>query len=62
MRYRDIIKAIFRAENEDFIPDGLAYSEAVCERRNGVLLDSFLWSWGSRKYPISRSPRRIARR
>ena len=41
MRYRDIIKAIFRAETEDFIPDGLAYSEAVCERRNGVLLDSF---------------------
>ena len=41
MKYRDIIKAIFKAENEDYIPDGLAYSEAVCERRNGVIFDSF---------------------
>lgn len=41
MKYRDIIKAIFKPENEDYIPDGLAYSEAVCERRNGVILDSF---------------------
>ena len=41
MKYRDIIKAIFRAENEDYIPDGLAYSEAVCVRKNGLILDSF---------------------
>ena len=41
MKYRDIIKALFKAENEDYIPDGLAYSEAMCEQRNTVTLDSF---------------------
>lgn len=41
MEYRDIIKVIFKEENEDYIPDGLAYSEAMCERRKGVILDSF---------------------
>lgn len=41
MNYKDIIKLLFLPGNESFIPDGVAYSEAICEEKNGKLLDSF---------------------
>lgn len=41
MKYKDIVKILFSPENESFIPDGVAYSEAVCEKKCGKLWDSF---------------------
>ena len=41
MEYNDITKKLFLPKNEIFIPDGMAYSEAVCEEINGKFVDSF---------------------
>lgn len=41
MRYKEIIKVLFNSENEKFIPDGLAYSEAMCMFDGTDLYDSF---------------------
>lgn len=50
MQYKDIVKVLFKADNECYIPDGLAYSEAMCERRGERVLDSFfLYSVAERR-------------
>ena len=41
MNYKDIIKSLFSAENEQFIPDGMAYSEAMCVHTDEGLFDIF---------------------
>lgn len=41
MEYDDILKKLFLPQNEILIPDGIAYSEAVCEEINGKFADSF---------------------
>lgn len=41
MEYKDIVKILFSPENEKFVPDGVAYSEAICEKEDGKLCDSF---------------------
>lgn len=41
MEYKDIIKMLFTAENENYIPDGIAYSEAMCAGNNNDLIDYF---------------------
>ncbi len=41
MKYKDIVRLLFLPENESLIPDGVAYSEAICEEKDGKLLDSF---------------------
>lgn len=41
MEYKDIVKILFLPENESLIPDGVAYSEAICEKKDGFLWDSF---------------------
>lgn len=41
MKYKDIVKLLFLPGNESLIPDGIAYSEAICEMVDGKLLDSF---------------------
>lgn len=41
MKYKDIVKILFSPENENLIPDGVAYSEAICEKEDGKLYDSF---------------------
>ena len=41
MEYKDIVKILFLPENESLIPDGVAYSEAICEKKDGILVDSF---------------------
>ena len=41
MKYNDIVNLLFLPENESLIPDGIAYSEAICEIADGKLLDSF---------------------
>lgn len=48
MIYKDIICALFSNENERYIPDGLAYSEAVCSIDDSRVLDNiFLYSVSS---------------
>lgn len=41
MKYKDIVKILFSSENESLVPDGIAYSEAICEKKDGKLCDSF---------------------
>ncbi len=41
MKYKDIVKILFLPENENFVPDGVAYSEAICEKKDGKIYDSF---------------------
>lgn len=41
MKYKDIVRMLFLPDNERAIPDGVAYSEAICEIKDGKLLDSF---------------------
>ena len=41
MNYKDIIRSLFSAENEQFIPDGMAYSEAMCVHTDEGLFDVF---------------------
>lgn len=41
MTYKDIVKLLFLPGNESLVPDGIAYSEAMCEMVDGRLWDSF---------------------